>query len=145
MNEDIKKNQILDSTSLERGDALEDAVREAGCRIVIPKPNELQLDIDTEEQFATFLRVYPALQRNEFPEASFIVTESASGFPHRHIVVTLPCEVDMWQRIALQAALGSDPMRELLSALRLFRGDAIPTLLIEPDIEHISDDPFELS
>lgn len=30
-----------------------------------------------------------------------------------------------------EAALGSDPMRELLSSIRLMRGDVHPTLFVE--------------
>jgi hypothetical protein len=52
------------------------------------------------------------------------MTTSPSGEPgHAHVVVTLERPVrDMRERIMLQALLGSDPMRELLSWRRLEDG-----------------------
>ena len=45
--------------------------------------------------------------------------------------VNLPCDVANVERIALQAVLGSDRMREFLSLYRHLNGDTDPTLFFE--------------
>lgn len=101
-----------------------------GLKIVLPASNELQVDLDTEAHCQTFFEQIAVLQR-EYPETSFLLKPSKNGLPGRHATVTIPWEVGDWERIAFQAALGSDPMRELLSAIRLLRGDIHPTLFVE--------------
>jgi len=62
-----------------------------------------------------------------------IVRPRSSEKPHRyHAVVTLKKEtVDAKTRILYQAVLGSDPVREVLSLLRLERDDPMPTIFFE--------------
>lgn len=115
-------------------------VEQAGYEVVLPEPHHLQIDIDTDEQYEVFRKSAACLARNwkalGFRKGLPVVEEhpSKSGLPRRHITIHLPFEVTPWQRIAFQAALGSDPLRELLSAVRLFRGDEHPTLFVEkPD------------
>ena len=108
-------------------------VRAEGFVVVLPEENQLQLDIDSVEHYRNFLHAAEVIMRN-WPFACAIEIEdhpSSSGFPRRHITLTLPVSVEPWQRIALQAALGSDPIRELLSATRLMRGDIHPTLFVK--------------
>lgn len=96
--------------------------------VVYPEDNQLQLDIDTEEQYQEFLR------RTAFFEFACEVSEkpSASGYPNRHITMTFPNHTfSTWERIALQAALGSDPIREFLSARRYWQGIERPSCLFE--------------
>jgi hypothetical protein len=98
-----------------------------------PGPYELQIDIDNDVHYETFLRSSEILHREmqEFGGIQIVETPSKSGMPCRHIRIGVPFPLDDFQRIAWQAALGSDPVRELLSCLRALRGDAHPTLLIE--------------
>lgn len=107
--------------------------KDEGFDVVIPKDNELQIDIDNDEQYAVFERAMHSLSRNEvFSPLTYEEHPSRSGLPRRHITVTLPRNVDTpWMRIALQASLGSDPIRELISCIRLIRGDMAPTLFVE--------------
>lgn len=108
-----------------------------GYAIVLPKPNELQIDIDTDEQFAIFERASESMARNWWLDSgmySIEINPSKSGLPSRHVTITLPFDVTPWQRVALQASLGSDPMRELLSSIRLMKGDVAPTLFVEQQV-----------
>jgi len=107
-----------------------------GKTVVLPADNQLQIDIDSDEHYAVFMRSAEVLLRNWGDTCEIEVEEhpSSSGMPCRHITLTLPFTVEPWQRIALQAALGSDPVRELLSATRLIRGDIHPTLFVEPPL-----------
>ena len=119
-----------------------------GRHVVIPKPNELQIDIDTEQHFENFVCAAEAFARNwdEFRDTWIEIHESKSGMPRWHITLTLPFDIDdPWKRIALQACFGSDPIRELLSATRLYQGDIHPTLFVEtePRSDEFSTESFD--
>jgi len=91
-----------------------------GRVVVYPKPNEIQLDIDTEEAFDRFLKTYKIAKRllvfTKDPE----IKSSASGKEgHRHVTLFMEEEVGDLERIALQAILGSDGNRELFNFFRL--------------------------
>lgn len=105
-------------------------VEAEGFVIVYPKDNELQIDIDNDVHYEAFLRSWAIFGR-DIPEAWLEEHPSKSGLPRRHITVSLPFNIDAWQRIAFQGALGSDPVRELLSAMRLHRGSVPATLFCE--------------
>jgi hypothetical protein len=106
-----------------------------GFKIVLPAENELQIDIDDDAQFEIFSRASESFAKNWWLDSaspSVEIHPSKSGLPSRHVTITLPFSITPWQRIALQASLGSDPMRELLSSIRLMKGDIAPTLFVEP-------------
>jgi hypothetical protein len=101
-----------------------------GFKAVYPADNELFVDIDTDAQHEAFGRSWAILSR-DIPEATVSEHPSKSGLPCRHITVKLPFTVTPWERIAFQGALGSDPVRELLSAMRLRNGSEPATLFCE--------------
>lgn len=110
-------------------------VAEAGGTIREPQPNQLFLDIDSTEQYDEAMRrfrmfVHELSHEYEYPP-NWEETPSISGDGHWHVVITLPFEVDIWQRIAWQSALNSDPTKELLSCFRILRGDSKPVLFAE--------------
>ena len=104
-------------------------MREGGYAVVYPTEYELQLDIDTQAQYDQFLTLYPVLAR-EFATCSYVEWASKSG--GIHICVRMPIELTNTQRLALQACLGSDPLRELLGLVRESYGIENPTLFSEP-------------
>lgn len=110
-----------------------EALRAEGWKIVVPADNELQIDIDCEEDEKLFLRNFSVLfDYLTEGNPSYVTTPSPSGEPfHSHITVTLPFAVTPWQRIALQASLGSDRMRELLSSVRVIHGHEPATIFKE--------------
>ena len=134
--EAVETIKPLDTYSLDM--AAKDAAELVGCDVVKPDIDQLQLDLDTEEAYEWFrIRLLEFQQHSNFGvhvEEHF----SKSGTPHRHITLTLtdeygnPVELDEWQRITLQFALGSDAIRETLNAWRLLRGEPNPTRLFEP-------------
>jgi hypothetical protein len=101
-----------------------------GLQVIIPATNELQIDLDTEEEFQHFQSMWGVWVYNGFG-GGMKTAPSKSGYPHRHITITLLDDVTPWQRIALQAALGSDPKREILSAIRIYNKDPYPTAFLE--------------
>jgi hypothetical protein len=101
------------------------------CVIVRPKPNELFIDIDNENQLESFKKAIGVFIKTHL--CTYEMIPSSSGKPnHFHIRVTLGGEtVDARTRILYQAVLGSDPVREVLSLLRLERDDPMPTIFFE--------------
>lgn len=104
-----------------------------GLLVTFPSDCELQIDIDNAAHRAVFDRSYEIFKREMVDHVgSYRVQETVSkSGTGAHIRITLPFKVDVWQRIAWQAALGSDPVREVLSCFRARRGDTEPTLLAE--------------
>ena len=84
-----------------------------GLVVVRPKANELFLDIDDAESLATFHKGVGFLGTLVH---GFTRKPSPSGAPDRlHVTVTLGRDVkDQFERIALQALLGSDRLHEML-------------------------------
>ena len=98
-----------------------------GRVVVFPKSNELFIDIDTPTAMLKFVRGVARLSG-----VTYLVRPSPSGRPGRHhVVVTMPHQVTPMERIALQAMLGSDSVREMLSWMRIQRGIDEPTLFFE--------------
>lgn len=109
----------------------ETAAEKAGCSIVYPKNNELQIDIDTHDDYARF----EAAIENMPGGLVFSVVEksSRSGIPHKHITVTLSKNFSDLEKIALQFMLGSDYIRESLSVSRVLHGIEKPTCFFEKE------------
>ncbi len=95
---------------------------EKGCVVRVPGPRELFIDIDSEEANANFERLLKACPPGLVER--FERAPSPSGAPgHYHVVVLLSRDVKSdTERVLLQAVLGSDPMRELLSWRRIENG-----------------------
>jgi hypothetical protein len=101
-----------------------------GLEVVLPKANELQIDIDTPEDREVFNHHFGILQKYE--QAEIIRDEpSKSGGDKRHITVELGRDISNLERILLQSVLGSDRKREILSWVQYCNGDEHPTLFLE--------------
>lgn len=105
--------------------------KQKGCDVRMPKPSELFIDLDTDEAFALFEAQWKIF--TEHVVATHVVTPSQSGLPHRHVVVLLPFVVKTEiERVLMQAMLGSDPKRELLSWVSIHTGKNLtPSILFE--------------
>lgn len=125
MDEPNKHGALMSGT-----DALLFAERE-GLDVRLPEPNELFIDIDDEKSYFTFNENRPLLGDMFTGQVEFAITPSRRKPWGKHIVVTLPRAVTPIERIALQAALGSDPRREAHSLRRYFNNDPLPTLFFE--------------
>lgn len=114
----------------------ETAYREAAddnLEVVLPEPYDLFIDIDDEDAYKRFDKAMDCII-NHFNGQVIKNTPSRSGLPKRHIVVRLDRHVTDAERIALQAALGSDPVREILGIVRVQHKDPHPTLFLENKI-----------
>lgn len=111
----------------------ETAYREAAddnLDVVLPEPYDLFIDIDGEEDMKRFDRGMDVMIQ-QFNAQVIKSTPSRSGLPKRHLIVRLNRQVTNAERIALQAALGSDPVREILGIVRVQHNDPHPTLFLE--------------
>jgi hypothetical protein len=101
-----------------------------GLEVVLPKPNQLQIDIDSTEDMDVFNIHFGILLKYE--QAVIVRDEpSKSGGEKRHITVDLGRDISNVERILLQSVLGSDRKREILSWVQHCKGDAHPTLFLE--------------
>lgn len=131
LDDDSEKLEVyLEDPNERRKDWIKRKERE-GYRVDFPGENELFIDIDSARQWSIFKDQLKVFERNFGSVISYKVTPSKSGPPNRHIRVILPFQVNELQRIAFQAVLGSDPVRELLSIARDRQGDEHPTLFLE--------------
>ena len=100
--------------------------------VILPEPNQLFIDIDTEKDYEEY-RFNMELIEIHLPYLIDDVEErpSKSGLPGRHVTLTLERDVTDLERIGLQAILGSDRKREMLSWLSAGQGHQHPTLFFE--------------
>lgn len=115
---------------------------ESNLDVVIPEPNQLFIDIDNEEDFRQYAFNVTLLNLH-LPD--FIVDVeikvSKSGGLGRHITVTVDKYLTDIERIGLQAMLGSDRKREMLSWLSAGQGHEHPTLFFEKKPEQLNAAP----
>lgn len=104
---------------------------ERGCKVIEPDAFTLLLDIDSEDALKQFNKLRPLIDELFFIRSIDRWT-SNSGEGHYHLQVTLDTLLDPAARIALQAALGSDPTREILGIKRIKLSIDYPTLLFQP-------------
>jgi hypothetical protein len=107
-----------------------DEAAKLGMDVVFPQENQLQLDIDNEDAYDYMNGVLDVLETH-WGIAKFEEHPSKSGLPKRHVTITLDKELSATERVLLQACMGSDRKRELLSYLQVLNGDAHPILFIE--------------
>jgi hypothetical protein len=101
-----------------------------GLRVVIPEPNQLFLDIDDSESFLVFVANIGIL--GDLAESQSIKPSPSGKAGRFHITVTLSRPVkDAFERIALQALLGSDRKHETLSWRAALAGMPNPTVFFE--------------
>jgi hypothetical protein len=114
----------------EWSDRAEVSAKAKGLVLHRPDPNELFIDIDDEPSLAIFHQAIGLLGSMVL---GFTRAPSPSGDPHRfHIRVRLDYDLkNDFERIALQALLGSDRLHEMLSWVAAVRGVVGVTVLFE--------------
>ena len=120
-----------------------DVAKQRGLIVKYPEINQIFLDIDTVEQIAVFQKrmddlTYVQIGNSLFDNIESEITESSSGNPHYHIVLSFTkngrrINLNDWQRVALQFMFGSDPIRETLTIYRILNGIENPSLLFEKE------------
>ncbi len=100
---------------------------------VYPQKNELFLDIDS---FDGLGHLYAALEQNSYiksivADAPLVASSPSKKAGRFHVRIRLAKTVDKFERITLQALLGSDLSRELLSYQEAQAGCNSPTVFFE--------------
>lgn len=101
---------------------------ELGLVIVEPRENVLQLDIDTGAQRDQY-EIQRLVLQSIIPILETVATTSKGG--KTHLYLCLRDSLSAEARIALQASLGSDPKREILTLRNLRDQRAYPLFLYE--------------
>lgn len=106
-------------------------VEAKGMKVYVPDRDELLIDIDTKVHAQQYANAFMLL--NNYIEGIEVrkITRSENG--GWHVYIKMPFNMSSYERIAWQAALGSDPMRELLSLIRIKQDIEDPILLVEKE------------
>jgi hypothetical protein len=117
----------------EWSDRAEESAKAKGLVVHRPDPNELFIDIDDESSLAVFHQTIGLLGSQVL---GFSRAPSPSGAPHRfHIRVRLDHDLkNDFERVALQALLGSDRLHEMLSWVAAGRGVVGVSVLFEKPV-----------
>ncbi len=102
---------------------------ELGLNVVYPEDDQLLLDIDSDEDAAWLEKMLDVLRENGVELRVEKTTTSKSG--NHHVYIRIDRDLTPIERVALQACLGSDRKRELLSTLRIWYTNRAPTVLFE--------------
>lgn len=97
-----------------------------GLEVLTRRPNELLLDLDTEEQMARLRGMIdkrPGMLR---------VVEIWKSKNNHHARIELWTDIEPVEALLLQACFGSDPVREALCFIRLKNGVKEPSRLFTP-------------
>lgn len=98
-------------------DAAIEAAKANGHGIVLPSPNTLLLDLDTSESLDRYEALRDTFfERFKLQEKSRWQSGSGIGW---HVVVEMEESTGSYFIVAMQAILGSDPVREILSLERI--------------------------
>lgn len=113
-------------------DVMEQA-KEKGFDVIQAGPNQLLLDLDTHADAVRYERLLPAFKEH-LGAVEIARWNSKSGIG-THVLVQIREELPEVERILLQAALGSDGVRELLAHRRLKRGIKNVSRLFKPKVQ----------
>ena len=116
-------------TELDRRETLT-KLKEEDLIFVIPNDYQLQIDIDSEEAYEEFLKRFKDFKRH-FQITRLEMHPSKSGLPKRHITIDMVYSMTATERVALQACLGSDHVRELNNIRRIQNDNIYPIALFE--------------
>ena len=100
----------------------------ANWEVVVAEENQLQIDYDSPTLPDRFFDVLKILQQR-FPTAGLCYSNHRSKGGNQHVLINLPHKIGLYERIAWQAAFGSDCKREALHLLSVSRKEKNPILL----------------
>ncbi len=107
-----------------------------GLKCVFPEEDELQLDYDNpDSDMGAYDKVLTCLGNHDWVVKGWLKTTSAGGNAHYYVKLDKPMQV--LQRMIVQAAMGSDPIREVLSMVRHSHKSPQPLALFEKPAEYM--------
>jgi hypothetical protein len=122
---------IIDNLTPEKFEATRAKAEEKGFEVVMGHDQLLLLDLDGEAAQARFHEQLELVNRM-FGVDGYQKWASKSGGDHQHVLVYLKTPATLQERVAIQAAMGSDPIREILTLIRARNGIVEPSRLFRP-------------
>jgi hypothetical protein len=126
----VPESSQADALKYDESDNVKEKAKALGLDIITPGEYEVQIDIDTPadiKHLRTGLKILK--DKNEGYKFTRLTT-SKSG--NKHVYITFDRAWSPIERIVVQACLGSDRKRELLSMMRVFnKSNNAPTVLFE--------------
>jgi acyl carrier protein len=105
---------------------------QADSYVIVPAgPNILQIDLDEPESVVLFKERYELLQKTLPTLDLSEITYTRSKSMRWHVTIYLKLPLSIHERIFLQMALGSDPIREICGYVNHSKGHMNPILLLE--------------
>jgi hypothetical protein len=108
----------------------EDLAAKENLTVVYPGDDEVLIDIDNDHSFQVYLK-----HRDVIAKHLGILSENVQPSRNKkeglHVTLKMKSPVTELERIAIQACLGSDRMREVLGFIQYKNGDPHPTLFLE--------------
>lgn len=114
-----KKKSVYKDDEYNTTEAAPERALEKGLAMISPGPRDILLDLDTPEDVEKFDELYDRFHKNL---GISLVTQTVSKSGNTHVYLKSNTEISNTERLLIQAALGSDPKRELLGLLQLRAG-----------------------
>lgn len=108
---------------------LQRLAEESGCELLLPDDHTIQLDLDdgySQKVLDNGLEIIRQTMKAN------VVDDYRSKGGGRHVIISTSLPLSDFERIAIQAFLGSDPKREALAWRRLKLGFPHPQMLFKP-------------
>jgi hypothetical protein len=93
--------------------------------------NELQCDLDDDRAFEVFKNGVRMLQESRHIKVVQVIVHPSTTPGHHHGIVVMEKNLSIYERIALQLALGDDPVRGMMNWGRAKNNDPHPIILID--------------
>lgn len=125
------------------GVCAEDLAKLQNCVVVSSTPTTLLLDFDTKEQHAQFWKVLPLVAKDyDFGKTQCWYSKSGSAENpfNVHVVIETVCAMEVYERIALETILGSDPRRSQHNLHDFIDGNNFGSKLFQPKDAVVYDD-----
>ena len=119
-----------DPTGKPNSKRAEDLAVKENLTVVYPGDDEVLIDIDNEHSFQVYMKHMQVISKH-LGILSENVQPSRNKKEGRHVTLRMKSPVTELERIAIQACLGSDRMRETLGFIQYKNGDPHPTLFLE--------------
>lgn len=107
--------------------------RKHGQKIVEPRANELQIDIDGARSLRKYGMQFSILKRAGITHGWRERITPSKRANHAHITIVMPRPMKPLERVGLQAILGSDLMREAFNWSRVTRKNKYPIAFFEKE------------
>ena len=127
----MTNNETAEYVALTLGD-LKVKAEKYKCELVVSSPLHLLIDLDTIAQHETFTASAAILREAEPKIFGKIESWTSRNGKGTHYLIELKEEKSVYERVALQAVLGSDPKRETLCLKRLHEGKGEIIVLYRP-------------